>query len=132
MAPKGERNCNWKGGVAEYPNHGEMKRNRLIKLREAEGRCEVCGEEAFCVHHLDESKDNHDLDNLAVVCKKCHQVLHNENLPGMTRRTTKYIRLYGMSLREMTDKFGGTPTRYLYFHKQGLLKQYLENEVVPA
>ena len=124
MAPKGERNCNWKGGVATYPNHGEMKRNRLIKLQEAKGKCEVCGEDAYFVHHLDGSKDNHNLENLAVLCRKCHMILHH----GEHRKTSKYIRLYGMSLKEMAEKFGGNVNRYFDLHKKGLLKLYLQSE----
>lgn len=62
--------------ASEYPRPGQMKRNRLEKLKEANGKCEVCGEEAKYVHHLDESKDNHKMDNLAALCMRCHSILH--------------------------------------------------------
>jgi len=43
---KGKRNGNWKGGTAEYPNHYEMKKNRLIKLQQTKGKCEACRKRA--------------------------------------------------------------------------------------
>ena len=50
----GERNRNWKGGVADYPNHYQFKKNRLIKLAEAHYTCECCRKsKAIHVHHKD-------------------------------------------------------------------------------
>jgi len=128
---KGEENINWKGGVADYPNHSEMKRNRLIKLKEANGKCEACEEEAFCVHHLDGSVDNHSLDNLAVLCKKCHYILHagrNEENFSVRRKTSKYIREYGMTLKGIANKYGGTGAAYRYMHLKGELHQFIEDQ----
>lgn len=125
----GDKNPNWNGGTAEYPNHAEMKRNRLIKLQETNNKCEVCGEEAHCIHHVDGSKDNHSLENLVVVCKKCHATLHagRENGNFSTRpKTSKYIREYGMTLKEMSEKYGGSPLTYFNLHKTGKLHEELE------
>ena len=126
---KGEKNPRWNGGISEYPNHAEMKRNRLQKLKEAKNKCEVCGEEAFCIHHLDGSVDNHSMNNLAVLCKRCHHVLHagrREVNFSDRPKTSKYIREYGMTLKQMMEQFGGSITRYRNMHQRGELKNFLE------
>lgn len=83
-----------------------MKLNRLVKLKKAKSRCEVCGERAKMIHHIDESTDNHNMSNLLVVCAQCHKVLHaNERIarePGYKQRAyTSYQKKYGLTLREM-------------------------------
>ena len=59
-----------------YPNHHILKKNRLVKLEQTNGLCEVCGAIARHVHHLDKSIDNHDLENLQALCYGCHAKLH--------------------------------------------------------
>jgi len=127
MAPKGSANPRWNGGISEYPNHGQMKRNRLIKLKEADGKCEVCGSDAYCIHHLDGSRDNHELENLAVVCRKCHGILHTAG--ERANSNTKYVRLYGLTCRQMSEKYGGTSSRYHYLHIHNRLKDFLESQI---
>jgi hypothetical protein len=73
--PKGERNVNWHGGIFKYPNHYAMKKARLQKLKETDGKCEICGNLANEIHHKDETKTNHEKSNLIVVCHKCHAAL---------------------------------------------------------
>jgi len=100
---KGSANFMWKGGVAEYPNHYLMKKNRLIKLQRAKARCEICGKRARTIHHKDGSKNNHSLKNLIVLCLSCHRIidLKKGNMEG---HTTKYIRKYGLTLKEIAQK----------------------------
>jgi len=62
-----------------YPNHYTMKLNRLEKLKSQHCRCEVCKQPANSIHHLDETRDNHSLNNLIVVCTKCHGILHKKD-----------------------------------------------------
>ncbi len=76
---KGERNFMWKGGVAEYPNHYLMKKNRLLILLQ-NPRCKFCNKKATNIHHIDGNKSNHDLSNLVAVCCKCH--IHQHILLG--------------------------------------------------
>jgi len=61
---------------SEYPKHYTMKQNRLIRLQQSKGRCEVCRKPAKLVHHIDLKKSNHALSNLAVLCHKCHGIIH--------------------------------------------------------
>ena len=107
-----------------YPNHHKMKQNRLIKLKEANSKCEVCGEGAYCVHHVDGSVDNHALENLAVICKKCHGILHADRIP----RTSKYIRKYGMTLKQMAQKYGGSSCFYYMLEKDNKLQKFLNKQ----
>lgn len=127
----GKNNPRWNGGVSEYPNHVEMKRNRLLKLAESKNKCEICGEDAFCVHHLDGSFDNHSLDNLVVLCHRCHLVLHNDRFErnhSLKQKTSKYIREYGLTLEGMAAKYGGSATRYFYLHRIGELHRFIEKQ----
>lgn len=96
---KGELNPHWNGGVSEYPNHYEMKRNRLQVLEEANYKCEYCGKEAKEIHHKDYSKDNHSKENLVAVCRKCNCGLRNPSKPN----ASKYRRLYGYTIEELID-----------------------------
>jgi len=70
---KGDKNANWKGGKFEYPNHSEMKRARLKKLKQVNYVCKICRGKATEVHHLDKTKTNHTLPNLIAVCHRCHK-----------------------------------------------------------
>lgn len=61
-----------------YPRHYEMKQARLRRLRKANYRCEWpgCEEEAYIIHHLDGSIDNHSEENLQVLCQSHHMKIH--------------------------------------------------------
>ncbi|MAE81470.1 MAG: hypothetical protein CMB80_01950 [Flammeovirgaceae bacterium] len=110
----GKNNHNWNGGSAGYKDHHQMKLNRLEKLKQAKGKCEVCGKNAKTIHHIDETNYNHDMSNLIVVCKVCHGVLHSKDLKGCYN--SKYVRKYGMNIEEMADRLGlnkSTVTTYL-------------------
>jgi len=120
----GDKNPRWSGGKSEYPNHRQMQKNRLIKLKETGGKCEVCGEDAFCIHHIDEQKDNHSLENLAALCYKCHNVFHADR----KARTSKYIREYGLTLKEMAKEYGGSMGVYHNLHRNGKLHSFLEEK----
>ena len=78
MGAKGSKNPRWNGGVSQYPNHYELKKNRLIVLNLRKWKCEICGEKAQQTHHKDGNKANHSLSNLQAVCKKCHQLIHKQ------------------------------------------------------
>lgn len=94
-----ERNKNWKGGIADYPNHREMQRVRLQVLKEANYTCQYCGKYANEIHHKDHSKDNHSKENLVGCCRKCNSKMRNPNKPTMS----KYRRLYGYARYELKE-----------------------------
>ena len=86
---RGENHWSWKGGVSEYPDHNTLKKNRLIKLREVDGKCEECGGLANQVVRKDGSKSNHAVKNLKAVCSKCR----GENIKKFGK--SKYKNVYG-------------------------------------
>lgn len=109
-AKLGELNPRWNNGVSQYPNHYELKKKRIEVLKRSFGKCEICGELAKIVHHVDGSKDNHSLDNLIALCKNCHIPLHNEDNNGQSinGRPTKYGLIYGFTLKQIAVKFNVT------------------------
>jgi hypothetical protein len=74
----GAKNPNYQGKdqtTGYGPGWGPLHR-RLVRER-AQGKCEVCGREArLDIHHKDFGKDNHDPENLQVVCRSCHKKMH--------------------------------------------------------
>ncbi len=112
---KGELNPRWSGGVSEYPNHYLMKKNRKIILGQ-HSICQNCKiKPAIEVHHIDESKDNHSLDNLMAVCSKC-----NSNLRSNKKNNSKYKRLHGKTLSEFSQ---------IYNISIATVKKLLENNI---
>jgi len=75
----GEKNPAWKGGGWDRPHgpgfDGELKR----RVRKRGGFCcTLCGKptgetgQELSVHHIDYSRDNHNLNNLVALCRSCH------------------------------------------------------------
>lgn len=88
---KGKKNVNWAGGVAEYPNHYTMKLLRKEKLEIVGNHCQECGIEKSSskldLHHLDGSKDNHSMDNVLLLCHKCHMGIYHSGARGSRKRS---------------------------------------------
>lgn len=117
---KGENNGNWHGGTSEYPDHYLLKKNRIIKLESVNYICEECGGKASQVYHKDHDKSNHDIDNLKALCVRClHKGKHN----------CKYRNLYGMTLKEMSEKFNVSKGTILLRHKEGVLKECINEGI---
>lgn len=90
-----------------------MQKQRIKLLKRSAGKCEICKEKQVEeTHHIDDSKSKHRLDNLIILCRKCHKLLHAEfnedgfRLPRGMKRKSKYIDKFGMSLREIGFKLG--------------------------
>ena len=110
----------------EYPDQMEMRKNRLLKLKESGQKCEVCGQGAYCVHHIDGSRANHAMDNLAVLCAACHAILHNGGVRTRKPHRNKYYKEYGMTMTTMCAKYR-RPRDLLYdLHKKGKLKRAIK------
>jgi hypothetical protein len=103
MFVRGEKNCNWKGGLAYYPNHSEMKRVRKEVLKEANNICQFCGGFTNRIHHKDLSKDNHSKTNLVACCQKCNQLPEHRKPKKLC--TSKYKRIFGCTLDELSEQF---------------------------
>ena len=127
----GENNPRWNGGNSQYPNHADFKRARIEVLKRAKGKCEICGEPAMIVHHIDGNKANHSLDNLIALCRQCHEPLHitNEKEVTIKGRPTKYGKEFGMTLAEMAKKFDVTIPTVWHWVKNPQKKQWLKNQL---
>lgn len=125
----GKNNPRWNGGNSEYPNHADFKRARIEVLKRAKGKCEICGEPAMIVHHIDGKKDNHELNNLIAVCRQCHEALHIEGEKSIKGRPTKYGKEFGMTLAEMAKKFNVSPTAVWFWIKNPQKKQWLKKQL---
>ena len=111
IAMRGPNNPRWNGGVSDYPDHYLMKLRRLERLKKARGKCEICGDPANSIHHIDENKANHNIDNFLAVCNHCHKVLHSkEPTAGFLGYTSKYRRIYGMTINEIGSFLGISPS----------------------
>ena len=117
----GELNVNWRGGVAEYPGHYKMKKSRIIVLERANYTCSYCGKAASQVHHKDFSKDNHSLGNLSACCNKCNSKMRDPSKPNKS----KYRRLYGKSLKELSSELGKAQGTIKRMHNDGRIKNLL-------
>ncbi len=92
-----------------YPDHYQFKQNSLIALDKANHECILCHAPVKIVHHLDLSKDNHELENLVPLCSKCHSYVHRRG----AKKTSKYIREYGYTLKQL-GLIMGRPKEGLY------------------
>ena len=125
---KGEKNGNWKGGVSFYKNHYTMKQHRLTKLQQTNWHCELCGNPAKRVHHKDKTKDNHAIDNLLVVCLRCHRKLHIDQL-GRPRHHAKTYEEMGKELGvSVTTVYNYLNNKIPLLRKQDRIIHYLKNE----
>jgi hypothetical protein len=79
----GEKNPAWEGGKSFEPYSPDFNDKLKTKVWErAKGNCEICnvrlgkyGEKPN-VHHKDEDKLNSDIDNLQLLCVRCHAKIH--------------------------------------------------------
>lgn len=120
---RGENNCNWNDGVAEYPNHYQMKKSRLVKLQETGGRCECCGKKPkntsdLEIHHKDGNKANHSPENIQLLYFKCHKKLHRGRINKPYN--CKFVKLVGQSTHEIAQEYNISTKVVRYcFHKVG-------------
>ena len=59
---------------------GWSRKAKALAWERAGNRCEMCGLPPRDTHHKDFEKSNHDLENLQVLCRKCHKALHVAHL----------------------------------------------------
>lgn len=130
ISKMGNKNPRWNDGASEYPNHSVLKRRRFEVLKMARGKCKICNEHAHVVHHIDDSKDNHELTNLMALCRKCHMALHkDEYKKGFLGRPSKYRVKYGVSQGEVAELFGVTPPTIDNWLKLHHKKRWVEKQL---
>jgi len=77
---KENKNPSWKGGRS-VTYYRRLFNEVLPKV------CSNCGNtDNLVVHHLDHDRTNNQLENLTVLCKRCHQIHHDctKNLPNVS------------------------------------------------
>ncbi|HPV97911.1 MAG TPA: HNH endonuclease signature motif containing protein [Spirochaetota bacterium] len=119
---RGENNPNWSGGKSDYKNHYTMKKNRLLKIKQTGGLCEMCGAPGLHIHHKDYFRDNHSIENLIFLCQKCHDDKHRGRF-----NKSKFTMIYGMNLRQLSIKMNKSISTVRYMHNIGLLKKLQHN-----
>ena len=83
----GDQNPMWENGRSQIPySRGWARKVKQLAWERADHVCEVCGGKPLDTHHIDFHKDNHDLDNLQVLCRKCHKQLHVAHLKNKNRQ----------------------------------------------
>jgi AraC-like DNA-binding protein len=56
-------------------------------------RCQICDKIGREIHHLDSNRKNNSIDNLSILCFKCHELLHNKGeFHYNTSKTPNYIK----------------------------------------
>lgn len=124
---KGNLNRHWNGGTSDYPNHHQMKKNRLIKIDQEKGKCEICKRKATQAHHKDRDKTNHTIDNLKLLCVKCHRRAHRGQKHHKTK-TSIWIRRYGMTVKELSKTLRCSYPTLIKWHEKGNIAYFLHFE----
>lgn len=89
---KGKNNPRWNNGASGYPNHYQLKKNRLVVLEQANYTCQECGGHTNETHHKDGTKTNHSPSNLQPLCHKCQMSIYHKEIyvGGMNRKPELY------------------------------------------
>lgn len=92
-------------GRNAYPNSSLLVRNRLLALQRAHYRC-PCGKPTRYVHHLNNKKSDHRIENLKPLCSKCHVQTHLAQYPRRPRgRYERWKERYGIGFREIAQRY---------------------------
>lgn len=76
----GEEHWNWQNGKSFeiYPKEFQIVRKEIINLQQI---CQICSSDKhLIVHHKDKNKKNNNINNLIVLCRKCHGKIHQGSL----------------------------------------------------
>ena len=125
----GELNPRWNNNASEYQDPAILKKKRLDVLKRSGGKCEVCGEAANLVHHIDGGKSDHSLGNLVALCNGCHGAIHKNGDGKHTCGTSKYIRKYGMTLKEISHKLNMSMPTIIQFTKDPEKEKYIKDSL---
>ena len=67
---QGDKNPYWKGGNSIY-------RKTYLSLSQGKECCTCGGTKHLVVHHKDGDRSNNNIENLMLVCRSCHSVIHD-------------------------------------------------------
>ena len=121
--------------VFDYSNHYEMKKMRLKILKDSNWKCDICNGKATEVHHADETKSNHDPENLIPICRKCHWELHSVHLDKPIWNIHKleyYMMKKGLDKRDLASIAGLTYAAINQILKRGSTKNSTMKKIADA
>ena len=73
---KGRINLRFHGNKLAYKDGRRTYREKALKLKP--NFCERCQSNKFLnVHHIDENRFHNEISNLQIVCRSCHNKIHN-------------------------------------------------------
>lgn len=106
-----------------YKNNGGLKWGykdyRKLKALKKD-KCELCGLPGILhIHHKDLNIRNSLLNNIVIVCVKCHHDVFHRN------KNSKYRRAYGMTTTEISDLLDISLCMVNKLHRKGFLEKYL-------
>lgn len=65
--------------IYEFRNSGFSSKDRIRGIFLYGNKCELCGWDKIVeVHHIDSNRDNHNDDNLCVLCPNCHTLTEHK------------------------------------------------------
>lgn len=68
----GVNNPMYRNGIAHFQKRAYEKYPKI---------CSICGSiKLLCVHHKDKNRDNNNIENLQIVCTRCHMMVVHDNL----------------------------------------------------
>ena len=77
----------------------EEKYSYILRLRISKFKCEDCGitiedywkkfHRTLLIHHVDENHSNNDINNVKILCQRCHNRIHKP-FGGWNKGLTKY------------------------------------------
>jgi len=117
-----ENSPHWKGGISFEPYPFEFNKQIKERVRVRDNfKCQLCGvpqlecKQLHCSHHIDYDKKNCKIDNLILLCHKCHAYTnYNRNF---------WIKWFKENWHKETLEFIGSHLFQKELDKQATLKQ---------
>ena len=106
-----------------YTNQYQLRHAKLIIMENANNKCEICGGEAKEVHHIDGTKNNHELNNLVALCFSCHGKAHRG-------KTSIYRREFGYSITEISLMVGCSTSWLSKNIKKDDIKDWVKEQII--
>jgi 7-carboxy-7-deazaguanine synthase len=90
IANSGKNNGNYKNGLTKF----------FKSIIKEQNECTICGStHILCVHHMDKDTTNNTKENLVVLCKHCHDILHQRGYNFRNEQWTVEINEYFSSIQ---------------------------------
>jgi hypothetical protein len=110
LTGRGKANHMYRDGLAIVKNYLGKQ------LKEERRYCEACRKDLlsvnkwqWCIHHKDHDQSNNEIENLMLLCKRCHQIHHQcfRAFEGSTTRDNPSRRTQASSKRRTPDQRQG-------------------------